>query len=186
MIKFTRNILANGLRVLIHRDDTTPMAAVNLLYDVGSRDEQPEKTGFAHLFEHLMFCGSVNVPFYDRDPGLFIVRGRVTGGITMENAHDRLLAELDDFASAQPEKQELEKVQNKLEATRQYTHTDIMHKASDLAYYELLGDAGELNSEIKKYRSTDRVEIEKTAKSLFDPLNSSTLFYYSKKQSPKH
>jgi zinc protease len=50
---------------LVHEDNTTPMAVVNILYDVGSRDENPEQTGFAHLFEHLMFGGSVNIPSYD-------------------------------------------------------------------------------------------------------------------------
>jgi predicted Zn-dependent peptidase len=67
LIEFSRFELANGLRVLVHEDDSTPMAAVNLLYNVGSRDESPEKTGFAHLFEHLMFGGSANVPDFD-DP----------------------------------------------------------------------------------------------------------------------
>jgi zinc protease len=65
MVKFSRFILDNGLRVLVHEDSTTPMAVVNILYDVGSRDENPEQTGFAHLFEHLMFGGSVNIPSYD-------------------------------------------------------------------------------------------------------------------------
>lgn len=55
MIKFDRFILSNGLRVLVHEDRSTPMAVVNVLYDVGSKDEHPDKTGFAHLFEHLMF-----------------------------------------------------------------------------------------------------------------------------------
>lgn len=65
MIQFERFTLSNGLRVLFHRDETTPMAVVNTLYDVGARDENPEKTGFAHLFEHLMFGGSVNIPDFD-------------------------------------------------------------------------------------------------------------------------
>ncbi|GAB3907420.1 M16 family metallopeptidase [Mucilaginibacter boryungensis] len=65
MVKFNRFTLANGLRVLVHEDDTTPMAVLNILYDVGARDENPEQTGFAHLFEHLMFGGSVNIPNYD-------------------------------------------------------------------------------------------------------------------------
>ncbi|MBS1531216.1 MAG: insulinase family protein [Bacteroidetes bacterium] len=65
MVKFNRFILANGLRVIVHEDHTTPMAVLNILYDVGARDEDPEKTGFAHLFEHLMFGGSVNIPQYD-------------------------------------------------------------------------------------------------------------------------
>lgn len=65
MILYNRFVLDNGLRVLVHEDHSTPMAVLNILYDVGARDENPEKTGFAHLFEHLMFGGSVNIPDYD-------------------------------------------------------------------------------------------------------------------------
>ena len=67
MVTFTRNILPNGLRILVHEDTSTPLVAVNITYNVGSRDEHAEKTGFAHLFEHLMFAGSKNVPDFD-DP----------------------------------------------------------------------------------------------------------------------
>lgn len=65
MIQFEKFTLENGLRVIVHQDDTTPMVAVNVLYDVGARDENPDMTGFAHLFEHLMFGGSANIPEYD-------------------------------------------------------------------------------------------------------------------------
>ena len=65
MVLFNRFQLGNGLKVLVHEDRTTPLAVVNILYDIGARDEQPDKTGFAHLFEHLMFGGSVNVPNFD-------------------------------------------------------------------------------------------------------------------------
>jgi predicted Zn-dependent peptidase len=65
MVKFNRFTLDNGLRVIVHEDNTTPMAVLNILYDVGARDENPDQTGFAHLFEHLMFGGSVNIPSYD-------------------------------------------------------------------------------------------------------------------------
>lgn len=65
MIHFERFTLKNGLRVIFHRDKTTPLAVVNTLYDVGARDESADKTGFAHLFEHLMFGGSINIPDYD-------------------------------------------------------------------------------------------------------------------------
>jgi len=65
LIAYEKFTLNNGLRVLVHEDRTTPMACVNILYDVGARDESPDKTGFAHLFEHLMFGGSVNIPSYD-------------------------------------------------------------------------------------------------------------------------
>jgi predicted Zn-dependent peptidase len=65
MIRFEKFVLENGLRVIVHRDESTPMAALNVMYDVGARDEDPERTGFAHLFEHLMFGGSINIPGYD-------------------------------------------------------------------------------------------------------------------------
>lgn len=65
MISYSAFTLSNGLQVLVHPDPNVQIAVVNLLYRVGARDEDPEKTGFAHLFEHLMFGGSANVPSYD-------------------------------------------------------------------------------------------------------------------------
>jgi predicted Zn-dependent peptidase len=65
MIDYEKHTLPNGLTVIAHRDASTPMAAVNILYRVGARNENPERTGFAHLFEHLMFGGSLHVPDYD-------------------------------------------------------------------------------------------------------------------------
>src|SRR5690606_30909822 len=61
-IPFERHRLDNGLRVVLSRDDSAPIVAVNLWYNVGSRNEEPGRTGFAHLFEHMMFQGSANVP----------------------------------------------------------------------------------------------------------------------------
>ncbi|MDE5611752.1 MAG: insulinase family protein, partial [Odoribacter sp.] len=66
MIEYTRTRLANGLTVICHTDKSTPFVSVNVLYKVGSRNEQEDKTGFAHLFEHLMFGGSEHVADYDR------------------------------------------------------------------------------------------------------------------------
>jgi zinc protease len=65
MIQFEKFTLSNGLRVIVHQDLSTPMAVMNIMYDVGARDEDPERTGFAHLFEHLMFGGSLNIANYD-------------------------------------------------------------------------------------------------------------------------
>ena len=65
MIQFEKFELDNGLKVVVHQDTSTPMAVVNVLYNVGAKDEDPKQTGFAHLFEHLMFGGSVNIPVYD-------------------------------------------------------------------------------------------------------------------------
>ena len=65
MIHYDQFVLDNGLKVFVHEDNSTPIAAVNILYNVGSRDEDPSRTGFAHLFEHLMFGGSRHIPSYD-------------------------------------------------------------------------------------------------------------------------
>jgi len=65
MIAFSSFTLNNGLKVLVHEDPSVDIAVINILYHVGSRDERPDKTGFAHLFEHLMFGGSINIPNYD-------------------------------------------------------------------------------------------------------------------------
>ena len=65
MIHYEHFQLDNGLQVYVHQDKSTPMAAVNIVYNVGSKDESEDKTGFAHLFEHLMFGGSANIPSYD-------------------------------------------------------------------------------------------------------------------------
>lgn len=65
MIGYKRFTLDNGLRVIVHEDKSTPLVAMNILYDVGSRDEDPDSTGLAHLFEHLMFGGTLNIPDYD-------------------------------------------------------------------------------------------------------------------------
>ena len=65
MIPYSSFVLDNGLKVFVHEDHSVQIAVLNILYDVGSRDERPDKTGFAHLFEHLMFGGSVNIPNYD-------------------------------------------------------------------------------------------------------------------------
>ncbi|MEN9363732.1 MAG: putative zinc protease, partial [Bacteroidota bacterium] len=65
MISYQTFTLANGLQVIVHEDPSTTLAVMDVIYDVGSRDEDPERTGFAHLFEHLMFGGSANIPNYD-------------------------------------------------------------------------------------------------------------------------
>ena len=65
MISYNKTKLTNGLTVIVHEDNSTPLATINILYKVGARDEDPEMTGFAHLFEHLMFGGSINIPEYD-------------------------------------------------------------------------------------------------------------------------
>ncbi len=82
-LKVERYLLPNGLTVLLHEDHTTPVAAIDVLYKVGSKDEKPGKTGFAHLFEHMMFLGSQH---HDADYSLPLERlGAETNATTDED-----------------------------------------------------------------------------------------------------
>ncbi|MDZ4678931.1 MAG: pitrilysin family protein [Saprospiraceae bacterium] len=148
MIEFSRFELANGLRVLVHEDDTTPMAAVNVLYDVGARDESPDKTGFAHLFEHLMFGGSLNVPDFDDPIQLAGGENNAFTNNDMTNFYDTLPAqnietafwlESDRMLSLNFDEQVLD-VQRKVvveefkETCLNEPYGDMMHLLSDLVY----------------------------------------------------
>ena len=86
-IPYTQFTLENGLNVIVHRDRSLPVAAVNLWYHVGSRNERPGRTGFAHLFEHIMFEGSANVPEGDIDNLLEAVGGAPNGSTTTDRTN---------------------------------------------------------------------------------------------------
>ena len=148
MIQFQRFTLSNGLRVLVQEDKSTPMVVVNVLYDVGARDEDPQKTGFAHLFEHLMFGGSVNIPTYDEP--LQIAGGDnnayTTNDLTnyycqlpAENIETAFWLESDRMLSLAFSKKSLE-VQRKVvceEFKEHYINKpygDVWHKMRELAY----------------------------------------------------
>jgi len=86
-IPYTQFTLDNGLNVIVHRDRSLPVAAVNLWYHVGSRNERPGRTGFAHLFEHIMFEGSANVPEGDIDNLLEAAGGAPNGSTTTDRTN---------------------------------------------------------------------------------------------------
>ena len=90
MIHYNRYTLPNGLTLIVHEDHDTPLATVNILYNVGARDENASRTGFAHLFEHLMFGGTEQVPDFDQ-----VVNGM--GGES--NAFTQWIAEIKCFAA---------------------------------------------------------------------------------------
>jgi predicted Zn-dependent peptidase len=148
MINFEKFTLANGLRVIVHQDLSTPMAVMDVMYDVGSRDENPEKTGFAHLFEHLMFGGSIHIPNYDEP--LQIAGGEnnayTTDDLTnyhlqvpAENLETAFWLESDRMLSLAFSEKSLE-VQRKVvveEFKERYIakpYGDVWHKLRDLAY----------------------------------------------------
>ncbi len=148
MIQYEKFTLDNGLRVLVHPDTSTPMAVVNVIYDVGARDENPSQTGFAHLFEHLMFGGSVNIPTYDEP--LQVAGGEnnafTTNDLTnyycqlpAENIETAFWLESDRMLSLAFNKKSLE-VQRKVvceEFKEHYINKpygDVWHKMRELAY----------------------------------------------------
>ena len=93
MIQFSKFTLDNGLRVVVHEDPSTPLVAVNVMYNVGSKDESPDKTGFAHLFEHLMFGGSANIPDFDEPIQLAGGENNAFTNSDVTNYYDQLPAE---------------------------------------------------------------------------------------------
>lgn len=148
MIQFERFTLSNGLKVIVHEDSSTPMAVMNIMYDVGARDEDPHRTGFAHLFEHLMFGGSVNIPSYDEP--LQMAGGEnnayTTNDLTnyyiqipAENLETAFWLESDRMLSLAFEEKSLE-VQRKVvcEEFREHYLTkpygDVWHRMRELAY----------------------------------------------------
>lgn len=150
MITFSRFELENGLRLIVHPDDSTPMVAINVLYQVGSRDESPERTGFAHLFEHLMFGGSANIPDFD---GPIQTAGGENNAFTntditnfydilpAENLEVGLWLESDRMLSLLFSKKSLS-VQRKVvveefkETCINEPYGDVWHHISDMAYRE--------------------------------------------------
>lgn len=148
MIHYSRFTLSNGLRVLVHEDESTPMVAVNLLYNVGARDESPDRTGFAHLFEHLMFGGSANAPDFDEPiqhaggENNAFTNNDITNFydiLPAENLETALWLESDRMAALQFDEQVLD-VQRKVvveefkETCLNEPYGDVWHHLADMAY----------------------------------------------------
>jgi predicted Zn-dependent peptidase len=148
MIHFEKFVLDNGLRVIVHEDKSTPMAVVDVMYDVGGRDEDEGRTGFAHLFEHLMFGGSLHIESYDEP--LQMAGGEnnayTTNDLTnyycqlpAENIETAFWLESDRMCSLAFNENSLE-VQRKVvseEFKEQYINKpygDVWHKLRELAY----------------------------------------------------
>src|SRR5688572_19332857 len=148
MMNFERFVLDNGLRVIVHEDHSTPLAVVNVMYDVGSKDEDPSRTGFAHLFEHLMFGGSENIPEYDEplqmaggENNAFTTSDLTNYYISLpaENIETAFWLESDRMLSLAFSEKSLD-VQRKVVSEEFKEHYinkpygDVWHKMRDLAY----------------------------------------------------
>jgi len=117
----------------------------------------------------------------DIEAGLFVVTGKLMKGVSMAEAEDAITKEIENICIQEVEEAELQKVKNRFEALMEFSEMRVLEKAMNLAYYELLGDAGLVNSLVQKYASVTAADILTEAKKIFRPANSSTLYYSANK-----
>lgn len=135
---------------------------------------------YQHLVKKKQLFSDINAYITsDLDPGLFVFSGKLMKNVSMKQAEEAILEEVEKIKNNEFTDEELQKVKNKYEANIQFANVNIMNKAMNLCYYEMLGDAALLNSEIDKYMATGRKEIISLAKSTFVPQNCTKLYYYA-------
>jgi predicted Zn-dependent peptidase len=121
----------------------------------------------------------------DIEPGLFVITGKLMKGVSMDVAENALQMEIDQIINNQVEPDELQKVKNRIEAMMEFSEMRVLEKAMNLAYYELLGDAAQVNSLYSKYAAVSVADIQSEAGNIFKPENCSTMHYFAKKQTVK-
>ncbi len=139
----------------------------------------------SRLFESLVKVRKLfsNIECYhtgSTDPGLLVIEGKLVKGVDMKTANDAVEEELRKFIDGPIPEKELIKVKNKTESGILFEDISLMNRASNLAMYELLGDAGDMNTELEKYLAVTADGVRHAARRILDPKNSNTLFYYSK------
>ena len=139
----------------------------------------------ARLYQQLVKENPIfsNIDAYitgDTEPGLFLINGAVSEGVAMEEAEAALNNELAKLTNETVEEEELQKVKNKFEAVHEFSKTSALHKAMNMSFFELLGDAERINTEINKYRAVTPTDIKRVSKEILDENNCSTLYYHKK------
>jgi len=181
-------------RILEARSDV-PLDALYKAFHVGARADKSYHAmdlitellgggGSSRLFQSLvkekkLFSNIECYHFGSSDPGLLMIEGKLIKGVPMTTADLAIREELDRLCSAEIAEKELMKVKNKTESAILFEDMSLMNRASNLAMYELMGDAGLMNTELEKYLGITPREVHTLANKIFDERNSSTLFYYS-------
>jgi predicted Zn-dependent peptidase len=172
-----------------------PLDALYKAYHVGSRTDKGYYAmdlitellgggGSSRLFQSLVKEKKLfsNIECYhtgSSDPGLLVIEGKLIKGVLMEDANRSVEEELKKLSAGKIEEKELIKVKNKTESAILFEDMGLMNRASNLAMYELMGDAEYMNTELQKYKEVPREEILSASESIFDEKNSNSLFYYS-------
>lgn len=172
-----------------------PLDALYKAYHVGSRTDKTYYAmdlitellgggGSSRLFQSLVKEKKLfsNIDCYhlgSTDPGLLVIEGKLIKGVRMEDADKAVDVELKKLQAGKIEEKELVKVKNKTESAILFEDMSLMNRASNLAMYELMGDAEYMNTELDKYKEVTQEEILRASETIFDEKNSSSLFYYS-------
>jgi len=172
-----------------------PLDALYKAFHVGSRTDKSYYAmdligellgggGSSRLFQTLvkekkLFSNIECYHFGSSDPGLLMIEGKLIKGTPMKTADEAIRAELDRLCSSLIAEKELMKVKNKTESAILFEDMSLMNRASNLAMYELMGDAGFMNTELDKYLEVTPGDIRDLGNSILDEKNSSSLFYYS-------
>lgn len=172
-----------------------PLDALYKAYHVGSRTDKAYYAmdlitellgggGSSRLFQSLVKEKKLfsNIDCYhlgSTDPGLLVIEGKLIKGVRMDDADKAVDGELKKLQAGKIEEKELVKVKNKTESAILFEDMSLMNRASNLAMYELMGDAEYMNTELEKYKEVTQEEILRASKTIFDEENSSSLFYYS-------
>ncbi|MEO6963878.1 MAG: pitrilysin family protein [Puia sp.] len=172
-----------------------PLDALYKAYHVGSRTDKTYYAmdlitellgggGSSRLFQSLVKEKKLfsNIDCYhlgSTDPGLLVIEGKLIKGVRMDDADKAVDVELKKLQAGKIEEKELVKVKNKTESAILFEDMSLMNRASNLAMYELMGDAEYMNTELEKYKEVTQEEILRESETIFDEKNSSSLFYYS-------
>jgi zinc protease len=172
-----------------------PLDALYKAFHVGSRTDKSYYSmdlitellgggGSSRLFQSLVKEKKLfsNIECYhtgSSDPGLLVIEGKLIKGVRMEDADQAIEEELKKLSTDKIEEKELVKVKNKTESAILFEDMGLMNRASNLAMYELMGDAEFMNTELQKYKDVAREEILTESLLVFDEKNSNSLFYYS-------
>ncbi|MNI69554.1 Peptidase M16 inactive domain protein [compost metagenome] len=158
---------------------------MDLLSDILSRGSSSrlyrrlvkEEQLFSELNAYVM--GSI-------DNNLFVIEGKPSEGISLEEAENAVWAELDLLKKELVSNAELEKVKNKMESTNVFAELSILDKAMNLAFHELLGDADGINTEVSKYLAVTAEQVRQQAQAIFNPENASILMYKAQEEEIRH
>mgnify|MGYP002538424456 FL=1 len=186
---------AEARREEVERD--VPAPTVTVAYHMGGRTDAGFYTAdlvsdllaggdsgrlYTHLVKERRLLSSVNAYVTgDMDPGLFVFTGQLLPGVTPEEAETAFREEIETLQTASAAAREIEKVKNKFEANTLFGELNVMNKAMNLGFYEMLGDLALINREVGLYRAVGDDDIRSFSSRTFRPENSSTLIYNTKK-----